>query len=442
MMRIWFNQKKFRSMKGRVILPGAPGYDKARRVFNGRFDKHPAMIVRCADTSDVARAIEFARRNSLEVSVRSGGHDHAGYSAGGAGMVIDLTPMSAIKVDRSRGLASVEPGLRVGSLYHRLWRHRLTATSGTCPTVGIGGLTLGGGEGNLLCSHGLACDNVLSAQVVTADGSILAANSAQEPELFWGIRGGGGNFGVVTRIEMRAFAISRLLRGELVYASARCRDVFRFYRDFVASAENELSSGLVLHTSEEGTSLSIWFCYAGALRQGSRSVQPLLTSAEPLHVSVRSMTPPAALVEDAGPSGVCSLATGGFLPELSDGVIELIEAAIRAAPPEAEIGINDFRGAALTGDSAFPWRNRGFDAWLEADWSATHARDAAVAWLNQTWHALAPFTNGVYVNRLHEEGEDRTRAAYGHSYARLAAIKAKYDPTNFFHMNQNILPAV
>jgi len=430
-----------RRLKGQLILPHKPEYEHARKIYNGRFDEYPAAIVVCAGSSDVRRSLEFAQGAGLEVSVRSGGHDYAGYSTCNGGLVIDLGQMNQISLNRATGTATIEMGAKVGQLYHDLWRHEFTTASGTCASVGIGGLALGGGIGPLVCKYGLTCDNIVSAEVVTVDSSVIRTSANERPELFWAIRGGGGNFGIVTKVELRAFPIGRVLSGMVTYPQSRHRDVLKFYRDFLFSAPDELTTGLIIETSDGVAELSLSLFYTGDLEDGERIVSPLLNFGAPSRSALEAMSPPRAFIAKVEPFGTPMMQTGAFFPELSDEAIDAICAAIAAAPDSTEFGIDDLRGASLTGDGSFPIRTRGLSSWIGADWGPGGNGDAATAWVNDTLQALSPFADGVYVNRLHEEGPARAREAYGANYDRLARIKAKYDPDNFFHMNQNISPA-
>lgn len=428
-------------LDGELVLPGDPGYGRGRRIYNGRFNEFPAAIALCASNSDVRRCVEFARRNGVEVSVRSGGHDYAGHSTCEGGLVIDLAWMNRITLNEESGTAAVKMGANVGQLYDELWRHRYTAAAGTCATVGMGGLALGGGIGPLVCKYGLTCDNIVSAKIVTADGSILHVSANEHPDLFWAIRGGGGNFGVVTEIELRAFQIHRVLNGSVNYPESQHRDVLKLYRDFLPSAPDELTTGVEINTSRaEQAELSLSICYTGNLDEGARIVAPLMKLGSPDSSVLKATSPPRAFISHVEPFGTPMMQTGAFFPELSDEVIDRICAAIAAAPAPVEFGLDDLRGASMTGDGAFPIRSRGLSSWIGAHWKRQGNRDAAKAWVNDTLQALLPFADGVYVNRLHEEGQARAVAAYGASYDRLARIKAEYDPENFFHRNQNIIP--
>lgn len=432
-----------RKLAGSLIVRGGAGYGQARRIFNGRFDEFPAAVAFCAGEADVQRCIEFARNYALPISVRSGGHDNGGYSTCNDGLVIDLARINHVRFNPSSRSADVGMGVKIGPLYRKLWAHGVTTTVGTCPSVGIGGLALGGGIGPLVCKYGLACDNVISASVITADGSLLHASPVENADLFWAIRGGGGNFGVVTKIELRVFDVPRVLKGSLVYPASQYSDVLRFYRDFLQAAPDELTTGLSFDTYVGSPSqLTLSFCYTGDLTQGRRTASALMNFGNPRVSTLQAQTPPDAFTESAGPSGIPSFQSGAFFPDLSDDLIETICACVAAAPPSAEFGFDDLRGASTTGNSAFPIRHRGLSSWMSADWARGADGSAATAWVEQTREATQPFAQGVYVNRLNEHDRNRDRAAYGASYNRLAMIKAKYDPQNVFRMNQNILPAI
>jgi FAD/FMN-containing dehydrogenase len=432
-----------RKLVGSLIVRASAGYGQARRIFNGRFDEFPAAVAFCAGEADVQRCIEFARNYALPISVRSGGHDNGGYSTCNDGLVIDLARIDHVRFNPSPRSADVGMGVKIGPLYRKLWAHGVTTTAGTCPSVGIGGLALGGGIGPLVCKYGVTCDNVISASVITADGSLLHASPVENADLFWAIRGGGGNFGVVTKIELRVFDVPRVLKGSLVYPASQHSDVLRFYRDFLQAAPDELTTGLSFDTYVGSPSqLTLSFCYTGDLTQGQRTASALMNFGNPQVSTLQAQTPADAFTESAGPSGIPSFQTGAFFPDLSDDLIKTICACVAAAPPSAEFGFDDLRGTSTTGNSAFPIRARGLSSWMSADWARCADGSAATTWVERTREATQPFAQGVYVNRLNEHDRNRDRAAYGASYDRLAMIKAKYDPQNVFRMNQNIPPAI
>jgi FAD/FMN-containing dehydrogenase len=428
------------SLKGRLILPRDKDYDTARRVWNPKYDKHPAMIARCAATEDVARTVEFARKNNLPVSVRSGGHDQAGFSTNDGGVVVDLAGLKRIKVDRAGMRVSAEGGVQVGELYNAVVPAGAGVVSGSCRSVGIGGLTLGAGESAISNKYGLACDNVTSMEVVSADGRMLSARANENPDLFWALRGGSGNFGVVTRFEYRLVPGNRLVAGTLTYPMAKRRHVMRFYRDFIASAPDELTTEAVFGTPFADDVFGISVVYCGDAKDGERVLKPLRAGGPPAADSIKEVSFLEAVTEDE-PAPLANCARDGFFSPLSDEAIDVLCAHLEGPHPIYQIGILDMHGAACRGDSAFQLRRPALDAWTWGFWRSDSERDRTIAWVDQLWAGIGKYTDGAYVNGLEaNEGEARVRAAYGKNYERLAAIKNKYDPTNFFRMNQNIKP--
>lgn len=431
--------KKFAaSLKGRLILPDDTGYNSARKLYNARYDGRPAMIARCAGTEDVARAAEFARKNNLVVSVRSGGHDPAGFSSNDGGLVIDLGAMNATDVDVARGVVSVQAGANVGNLYHALSKHGLVAVTGTCPSVSVGGLITGGGESWISSKYGTASDNVLFAEVVNADGRAMRAAPDENPDLYWAIRGGSGNFGVVTRFGLRTIPLVRVIKGSLVYPVLRCHEVLRFRREFVATAPEEATLGITYGVPGPADQLIVSICWCGDPAQGELAIKPLRSFAKPIADDIRVVSAERGLVDEEPPSSPY-VESGAIIPRLSDGDIDVLCEAISGAPALYNLDIFQLGKGVQRGDSAFPFRTPGFDVGFVALWQDEAKRDAAAKWVNQLHNALAASSKGTYVNGLGDP--DMARVGFGANYERLAAIKKKYDPTNFFRMNQNIKPA-
>jgi FAD/FMN-containing dehydrogenase len=396
--------------------------------------------VKCANEQDVARAVELARTHGLEVAVRSGGHSQAGHSVCDRGVVIDVAPLKGVAVQTATRVARAGAGLRVSELLAALGPSGMVTPMGGCPDVGIGGLTLGGGESFLTARFGAVCDNVIGARVVTAAGRVLTTSADEHPDLYWAIRGGGGNFGIVTTFEYRLHPLDRVLAGLMFFPVSRTRDVVRRYRDLMMRAPDDLqtSGGLLSSTGEP--QLFIALCHCGGRAEAERLVGEWRAALRPAEDTIAAGPYAADFVLPASPS----VGDGAFLPELNDAVVDVLAAQFSAAPPSCTAAWNDFHGAVTrvpVDAMAFPLRAPGYDLFVHAMWKTAGDREASVAWLDRFREALRPWSRGVYINNLGEDSDARTREAYGANYARLAAIKATYDPDNAFHHNHNIRPA-
>jgi hypothetical protein len=428
---------------GHVITPDGPEYEDARSIFNRAFDRRPAVIVRCAGPSDVARALEFARTRNLPLAVRAGGHSRLGYGMCDDGVVIDISRMKRVEVDANKRVARAEAGAVVRDLDEATQRFGLATTSGGCPMVGIAGLTLGGGEGRLMEKYGTACDNLLSAQVVTVDGRQVEASQQSNPDLFWAIRGGGGNFGVVTALEYQLHPVGEVVSGALTYPAGRIPDLLQNFVRFLAGAPDEMDAFAQLLPSEQGPRLKIDLCYCGDPRVGNDSVRPL-RALKPQDDTVKVMSYVEA--QSAGgflQSPVAHFQTNLFLPELSGPAIAAITTAINNAPAKCKAIIVPLRGAVSRvglSDTAFALRQPGYEIDMTGVWSAAAEKADAVRWVCATRDSLEPFAHGVYVNQLGDTSDQLVRAAYGPNYARLVEVKKKYDPNNVLRLNQNIKP--
>ncbi|HEY8288405.1 MAG TPA: FAD-binding oxidoreductase [Acetobacteraceae bacterium] len=436
-------------LRGGVLLPHDDGYEAARRVWNGLVDKRPAAILLCTSTSDVVEAVNVARASGLTVAVRGGGHSVAGASACDGGLVIDLSGMKAIKVDPGRRTARAEPGLTLGEFDVATQVHGLATTMGVNSDTGIAGLTLGGGLGRLGRKHGLTCDNLLAAEIVLADGRVMTAGAAENRDLFWAIRGGGGNFGIVTAFEYQLHALGPLiLGGLLLHDFARARDVLRLYRDFSSTAPDEVSTDAVFLTTHEGQRmLAISACYVGPIEEGERALRPLRAFGPPAQDLIAPVAY-TALQASADPLFVRGRRyywKAHFLKTISDAAIDTMTALYAQATSPLSLAVLQQVGGAIARvpADATAYANRGaaYDCFPAAIWDDPAQDERHIAWARAFWTAMQPFaTGGVYANNLGEEGEERVRAAYGANYARLAALKAKYDPDNL-RLNQNIRPA-
>lgn len=448
-----------RQFRGELIRRDDPPYDGARRVWNGAIDRYPALVARCTGVADVLAAVRFARERELVVAVRGGGHNVAGTGVCDDGVVIDLSPMKGMWVDPGARTARAQPGLLWGEFDHETQRFGLATPGGIVTHTGISGLTLGGGLGWLMRRHGLTCDNLLSADVVTANGELVRCSAEENADLFWGLRGGGGNFGIVTSFEYRLHPVGpTVLAGVILHPAARAREVLDFYRHYIASAPDELMSIVVLRMAPPAPFLPagirgqpvviIAVCYAGPLEEGERAVMPLRRFGEPLADLIQP-TPYAshqAMLDASVPHGLGYYWKSEYLPPLGDALITtLTEHAWGVATPASYTAMFHLGGAVGREDpegSAFEDRRATHAMTIDGVWSEPAASGACIAWARDFWEAVRPYSTGrVYVNFLGEEGQDRVRTAYGAAkYERLRGLKRKYDPTNFFRMNQNIVP--
>jgi len=436
-------RKLVSGVHGPVITPEAAEYESARLVFNRAFDRRPAVIVRCARPSDVARSLEFARANNLPLAVHGGGHSRVGFGMCDGGMVIDLSAMKRVEVDTGKRVARAEAGALVRDLDTATQRFGLATTSGGCPTVGIAGLTLGGGEGRLMEKFGTACDNLLSAQVVTVDGKQVEASQKSNPDLFWALRGGGGNFGVVTSLDYQLHPVGEVVSGTLSYPGGRILELLQGFVKFLAGAPDEMDALAQLWPSEQGPRLKIDVCYCGDPRMGNDLVRPL-RALKPQDDSVKVMS----YLEAQAAGGflltpVAHFQTNLIFRELGGGATEAIATALNNAPATCKLIIVPLRGAvsrvALT-DTAFALRQPGYEVDVAGVWNAPAEKAEVVQWVQATRDDLQPFARGVYVNQLGDTSDQLVRAGYGPNYARLVEIKKKYDPNNVLRLNQNIKP--
>jgi FAD/FMN-containing dehydrogenase len=437
------------NLRGEIVRPEDDGYDITRAVFNGMIDKRPAMIVRCAGTSDVIQGVDFARTQDLLISVRGGGHNVAGKAVSDGGLMLDLSPMKGIRVDPARRIAQAQAGLTLGEFDHETQALGLATTLGVVSVTGIAGLTLGGGLGWLNGKHGLACDNLISADVVTADGRLLTASEEENEDLFWGIRGGGGNFGVVTSFEYRLHPVGPVLGGGLRYSAAEARDFLRFYHEFASTCPDELSTAASLGRAPDGSVVAgVAVCYCGPSETGEQVLHPLRTFGSPLEDNIQPMSYQTlqSAPDAAFPLGRQHYWKSSWLKHLSDEAIEVMLGFVAEMPSAISgVGLQQMHGAASRVDpaaTAFPHRDEHYDFLILSQWTHPPDSEENIRWTRAFFEAMQPFfESGVYVNNLGEEGEDRVKEAYGAHYERLVALKDKYDPTNLFRLNQNIRPA-
>lgn len=450
------------SVRGIIVAPADPEYDEARSVWNGDIDRRPALVVRCAGTADVIAALRFARSEDLEIAVRGGGHNVAGFGTTDGGLVIDLSPMKGIRVDARSKRARAQGGVVWGELDHETQAFGLATTGGLVTTTGIAGFTLGGGIGWLMRRHGLTIDNLVGADVVTAEGDVVRADEEENPELFWGLRGGGGNFGIVTEFEYELHDVGPMIYGgAIMHAADKAEDLLSFYADWVQDLPDELTTMVVFLTAPPApfvppelvgsAMVAVACCHVGDHGDAQQSLQPLRDFAE-AEIDVVGPMPYTALqamFDDAAPHGSHNYWKTAYLDELSGEVIEtLVErcSGLRDLNPHSTLHLHHLGGAVSRVDAsamAFPHRNRPFVFNAIGMWDAGESRDEHVNWVRDTWDALRLVGAGdPYLNFLANETDDEVRAAYGgESYERLVDLKGRYDPGNTFHLNQNIKPS-
>jgi FAD/FMN-containing dehydrogenase len=441
------------SFGGDLLQAGDPGYEEARRVHNGMIDKRPALIARCRSASDVATAVRHAVENGLEVSVRGGGHNVAGTAVTDGGLMIDLALLKGIEVDAERASARVAGGVTWGELDAATQAHGLAVTGGMISSTGIAGLTLGGGLGWLMGKYGLSCDNVLSAEVVLADGRMVTASADEHPDLFWGLRGGGGNFGIVTSFEFRLHPVGPLVTGiRAAYAWETAGEVLRRYREVTSSASDELTANAaLLHAADgSGTKIAgIVGCHLGGEAEAARELAPFRDLSAPLGVDIgpieyRELN---AVLDPGYPRGALNYWKSGFFSELSDEAIDVLVSEFEGCPsPMSSFVIENLHGAVTqvpVDGTAVPHREPGYNLVLTSVWQVPEATAENIAWTRRAFEAMRPFMSSrTYSNYLADdelEGDPVARA-FGPNYQRLVDVKTAYDPSNLFRLNQNVRP--
>lgn len=453
--------QEFRAnVRGEIILPKDAGYDTARRIHNAMIDRRPALIVRCAGVADVVAAVKFARRSELLVAVRGAGHNVAGTSVCDGGVVIDLSRMKSVRVDPGRQTARVEAGATWTDVNHELQVFGLAATGGFVGATGVSGLTLGGGLGWLVRKHGLSLDNLLSVDLVTAEGRVVTARTGENDDLFWGVRGGGGNFGIATSFEFAVHPAGTVLAGMVLHPLSTTAKALRFWREYERASPEELTNGALLFhppaelgvpeiLHREGI-VGLGGVYCGPLEVGEQVLRPLRQFGPPAADIFQKMPYSAAQVmaDFLWPAGAYNYWKSSYLKELSDAAIDTIASHYAEAPSRRTVVVLEHNGdgamsrvaeeATAFGDRRWPYNLLVTSVWTDPDQADTNIR-----WTRRFWDAMKPYlVDAVYVNYLGDEGDEGVRAAYGGKYARLVALKNKYDPHNVFRMNQNIRPSV
>jgi FAD/FMN-containing dehydrogenase len=446
------------SLSGNLINPESPNYNEVRSIWNAMIDKRPGLIARCANDDDVVRAVDFATANDLLVSVRGIGHNIAGTAVCDGGLMIDLSTMKSIRVDAGAKTARVEPGVTLGEMDAATQEYGLALPIGINSITGIAGLALGGGMGWLGRKYGMTCDNLISADVVTAAGEKIRASATENEDLFWGLRGGGGNFGVVTSFEFRLHPVGpEILSGLIVHPFKDARAVLNYYREFAAQAPDELTVWAVLRKAPplpfldeavHGTEVVVLAAmYTGEMAEGEKALAPLREFGSP-HADVIGPHPFAGWQTAFDPlleAGARNYWKSHDFLELSDGLLDTLIGAVDTIPdPQSEIFIAQMGGAIKrvpAAATAYTHRDAEFIVNVHGRWSEASSDNKVISWCRDLFDKATPYaTGGVYVNFMTEEETDRVREAYGSSYDRLVQLKNKYDPKNVFSLNQNIRP--
>jgi FAD/FMN-containing dehydrogenase len=443
-------QQLKKNIGGELVQPGDAVYDTTRKVWNRMIDKRPALIVRCLGTADVIRCVEFARAHSLVVAVRGGGHNIAGKCLCDDGLLIDLSAMKGMHVDGVRRTARAQAGLRLGEFDRETQVFGLATTMGVATDTGVAGITLGGGYGWLDGKFGLACDNLISADVVTAEGKVVNASAEENPDLLWGIRGGSGNFGIVTSFEFQLHPVGPVLGGAFFYSVGVAKTAFRFLDEFSRKCLDEITTFIAGAPAPDGTPcVGIALCYCGKLETGEELLKPLRKFAPPIAdmVATRSYLEMQSLFDEMFTPGRFYYWKSSLLREVNEGAAEVLTECTRKMPMTSGsfFYLQQLHGAASRvkpTETAFPHRYDHYNCGAMAGWDDEAHTERNIRWSRESWSAMQPFCeHDAYVNDLGEEGEQRVREAYGQNYERLVALKQKYDPTNFFRLNQNIWPA-
>jgi FAD/FMN-containing dehydrogenase len=446
------------SVRGEVIGPDDGGYEDARRVFNAMIDRRPAFVVRCTGTGDVVAAVDFARENELDLAIRGGGHSVPGFGTSDDAVVIDLSGMRGVQVDPEQATARAEGGTTWGVFNDATHPYGLATTGGVVSTTGVGGLTLGGGIGYLARSVGLSCDNLLSAEVVTADGQVLTASEEENQDLFWALRGGGGNFGVVTAFEFRLHPVADVYGGPLFFDLADAGAVLHAYRDFIQDAPEEFGGfpawqiapplPFIPEERHGETMLAFVACWAGPIEDGEHALKPLRDAAPVVAEHVGAMPYPALNSAFDGlypPGGLQHYWKANFVQELTD---EAIDAHLEHGPNVPVVNstvhiypINGSCHRVASDETAFAYRDATFATVIAGMWPDAADNEANIKWVRDYYDAVAPLSEeGGYVNFMSGDDQDRIKANYKGNYDRLTEVKRKYDPGNLFHLNQNIRP--
>lgn len=438
-----------KQLRGELLQPAHPAYDDARTIFNAMIDRRPAAIVLCSGTPDAAACVRFAREYDLPLSIRGGGHNIAGNAVCDGGVMLHMGKLNAVRVDAKNRTASAQPGVTLGDYDRATNSLDLVTPLGVVSRTGVAGLTLGGGLGWLMGKYGLACDNLMSAEVLTAEGKIVQASETENPDLLWGLRGGGGNFGIVTEFRYRLHPLEPTIAGLLLYPLEKSKAVLRYFREITQQCPDDLAVAAALLTGPDGTPVSGFvICYNGDPNQGEKILAPIRAFGPPLADAVGPVPfiQHQRMFDAAYPPGQLHYWKSGFMNSLPDEAMDVaIEHFTRRPSPLSSLMFEHMHGAAsrVPADAtAFANRFDQYNFSAFGVWQDAKTNDVNRQWVQDFWQAMQTYLSGrAYVNYLGQEGAGRVHEAYGPNYNRLAALKKKYDPTNFFRLNQNIPPA-
>jgi len=445
-METEFQQLK---IKGNILYPGDAEYDSARKVWNGMIDRKPALIAQCADSNDIAECVRFARKNNLVVSVKGGGHNVAGNAVGDDALMIDLSKMKAIEVDAANKTATAQPGVILREFDAATIQFGLATTSGTVSETGIAGLTLGGGLGYLMGRFGTTVDNLVSAEMVLANGDGVKVDKDNYPDLFWAIRGGGGNFGIVSKFEYRLHPFGpNVVAGMILYPMDKAKEVFQFYRDYIRKAPGEMMSYAGFIVTPDGVPVTfILPAWTGDVKDAEKHLAPLRSFGTPIADMITEIpyVQLQSILDAAAPAGVRRYWKSGYFTDLSDELLDIVLRNVATRPsPLSPVLFFHMRGVAAeieTTATAFGNRRDQWDSDIISQWLDAADDEKNIRWARKFWNEIEPLTNGVYVNHMGSDDNPRIANAYGENFEKLKAIKKKYDPDNFFRMNNNIKPA-
>jgi len=437
------------AIKGKVLTDGDAEYDNARKVWNGMIDRKPALIAQCTNADDICECVRFARKNNMIVSVKGGGHNVAGNAVCDGGLMIDLSKMKEIKVDVANKTATAEPGVILREFDAATMAHGLATTGGTVSDTGLAGLTLGGGLGWLMGKYGLTVDNLLEAEMVLANGEQVTVDEDNHPDLFWAIRGGGGNFGIVSKFKYQLHSFGpNVVAGMILYPMEQAKTVMKFYREYARTAPDELMAYSGFIVTPDGLPVTMLLpAWLGDLEEADKHLAPLRAFGTPLADMVTEMPYSAlqSILDAAAPTGIQRYWKSGYFTDLSDELLDIVLKYVATRPsPLSPVLFLHVRGAAArtaTEVTAFGNRRDQWDSDIISQWLDAADDDKNITWTRNFWKEIEPLTNGVYVNHLGSDDDPRVANAYGPNFERLKTIKKKYDPDNFFRMNNNIKPA-